>query len=325
MKLKRVLSVCLAAATVATCSSVVSAADNGFAVRTPINLATGEEVTDTLTAGDVLAIPVDVFSSTGGIDSLTFDVNFTDVLSIGYADTDLSDDQYANLESLGEIITEDDGTDVVVKNIYKAGRKKTYPGSWTINPNYVKDGVRCVRAVWANALTISTTDDPEAYIVCSVTKDVTADELNTALTGSSSEVISFSDIDGNMEDHALMFFPCNLRCAVKSNGSSHHQFVSRRKKPADFSLQCFHSRFSKPHFLFSLQKKREDSRNYHCQNKNHCNDGCHKLSFFRIKHSHISNLSFSSSRRIFSYISPKGQNQSVFGSALSELKPQLLE
>lgn len=69
MKLKRVLSVCLAAATVATCSSVVSAADNGFAVRTPINLATGEEVTDTLTAGDVLAIPVDVFSSTGGIDS----------------------------------------------------------------------------------------------------------------------------------------------------------------------------------------------------------------------------------------------------------------
>lgn len=210
MKLKRVLSVCLAAATVATCSSVVSAADNGFAVRTPINLATGEEVTDTLTAGDVLAIPVDVFSSTGGIDSLTFDVNFADVLSIGYADTDLSDDQYANLESLGEIITEDDGTDVVVKNIYKAGRKKTYPGSWTINPNYVKDGVRCVRAVWANALTISTTDDPEAYIVCSVTKDVTADELNTALTGSSSEVISFSDIDGNMEDHALKADPAKL-------------------------------------------------------------------------------------------------------------------
>ena len=66
------------------------------------------------------------------------------------------------------------------------------------------------RAVWANALTISTTDDPEAYIVCSVTKDVTADELNTALTGSSSEVISFSDIDGNMEDHALKAAPAKI-------------------------------------------------------------------------------------------------------------------
>lgn len=212
MKLKRVLSVCLAAATVATCSSVVSAAEeNGFAVRTPINLATGETVTDTLKAGDVLAIPVDVFSSTGGIDSLTFDVNFTDVLSIGYTDTALTDDQYNNLEALGEIITEDDGTDVVVKNIYQTGRKKTYPGSWVVNPNYNKNGVRCVRAVWSNALTIKTTDDPEAYIVCSVVKDVTADELNTALTGSSSEIISFSDIDnGDMEGHNLKAAPAKL-------------------------------------------------------------------------------------------------------------------
>ena len=42
MKLKRVLSLCLAAATVATCSSVVSAADeNTTSFGTPISLTTG--------------------------------------------------------------------------------------------------------------------------------------------------------------------------------------------------------------------------------------------------------------------------------------------
>ena len=40
------------------------------------------------------------------------------------------------------------------------------------------------------------------------------------------------------------------------------------------------------HFLFSLQKKREDSRNYHCQNKNNSNDRSYKFSFLWIKHSH---------------------------------------
>ena len=56
MKLKRVLSLCLAAATVATCSSVVSAADeNTTSFGTPISLTTGAEVEE-LTAGDFVAI-----------------------------------------------------------------------------------------------------------------------------------------------------------------------------------------------------------------------------------------------------------------------------
>lgn len=58
------------------------------------------------------------------------------------------------------------------------------------------------------------------------------------------------------------------------------------RSPLISACQCFHSRFSKPHFLFSLQKKREDSRNYHCQNKNNSNDRSYKFSFLWIKHSH---------------------------------------
>lgn len=50
-------------------------------------------------------------------------------------DADLTNDQYANLEALGgEIATEDSGVDYYVKNIFKAGRRKTFPGTWMVNP-----------------------------------------------------------------------------------------------------------------------------------------------------------------------------------------------
>lgn len=83
MKLKRVLSLCLAAATVATCSSVVSAADeNTTSFGTPISLTTGAEVEE-LTAGDCIAIPVDVTTSTGKLTSWTPRLVLSDALEAG--------------------------------------------------------------------------------------------------------------------------------------------------------------------------------------------------------------------------------------------------
>ncbi len=145
MKLKRVLSLCLAAATVATCSSVVSAADeNTTSFGTPISLTTGAEVEE-LTAGDFIAIPVDVTTSTGTLTSWTPRVVLSDALEAGVEDSAMSDDQYANLEALGgEIVTNDAGMDYYVKNIFKSGRKKTYLGTWNVNPK--QEITACVHA-----------------------------------------------------------------------------------------------------------------------------------------------------------------------------------
>lgn len=135
MKLKKFISACVALATVATCSSVAFAADNTMTMGTPIDLSTGAEIGDTLTAGDVIAIPVDISSSTGSLTSTLVRLALSDNLQPGVTDTDLTDDQYTNLEALGgEIATEDSGVDYYVKNIFKAGRRKSFPGTWMVNP-----------------------------------------------------------------------------------------------------------------------------------------------------------------------------------------------
>lgn len=206
MKLKRVLSLCLAAATVATCSSVVSAADeNTTSFGTPISLTTGAEVEE-LTAGDFVAIPVDVTTSTGTLTSWTPRVVLSDALEAGIEDASMSDDQYANLEALGgEIVTNDAGMDYYVKNIFKSGRKKTYLGTWNVNPKQVINGVPHFSVVWDDTAADAYTDEPEAWFLCTVKKDVTADDLNneafyttnsTQLDDNINGLASISDIKG---------------------------------------------------------------------------------------------------------------------------------
>lgn len=206
MKLKRVLSLCLAAATVATCSSVVSAADeNTTSFGTPISLTTGAEVEE-LTAGDYIAIPVDVTTSTGSLTSWTPRLVLSDALEAGVDDAAMSDDQYANLEALGgEIVTSDTGMDYFVKNIFKSGRKKSFPGTWNVNPAQVLNGVPHFSLGWYDTAADAYTDEPEAWMLCTVKKDVTADDLNneafyttdsTQVADGDNGLASISDIKG---------------------------------------------------------------------------------------------------------------------------------
>lgn len=207
MKLKRVLSLCLAAATVATCSSVVSAADaNTTSFGTPISLTTGAEVEE-LTVGDFIAIPVDVTTSTGKLTSWTPRLVLSDALEAGIEDASMSDDQYANLEALGgEIVTNEAGMDYYVKNIFKSGRKKTFLGSWNVNPKQVIDGVPHFSVGWYDTAADAYTDEPECWFLCTVKKDVTADDLNneafyttksTQLADNINGLASVSDVKGS--------------------------------------------------------------------------------------------------------------------------------
>ena len=113
MKLKRVLSLCLAAATVATCSSVVSAADeNTTSFGTPISLTTGAEVEE-LTAGDFVAIPVDVTTSTGTLTSWTPRVVLSDAIDVDIYATTTADEAGATASTdkkIGSINLTMDGT-----------------------------------------------------------------------------------------------------------------------------------------------------------------------------------------------------------------------
>lgn len=202
MKLKKFISACVALATVATCSSVAFAADNTMTMGTPIDLSTGAEIGDTLTAGDVIAIPVDISSSTGSLTSTLVRLALSDNLQPGVTDTDLTDDQYTNLEALGgEIATEDSGVDYYVKNIFKAGRRKSFPGTWMVNPTeHRADGKTYFSVQWYDVVADAVSDEPELWILCTVKNDVTVDNLNTEVIGSSAN----SEIADNKNGLALV-------------------------------------------------------------------------------------------------------------------------
>lgn len=202
MKLKKFISACVALATVATCSSVAFAADNTMTMGTPIDLSTGAEIGDTLTAGDVIAIPVDISSSTGSLTSHTVRLALSDYLQPGVKDASLTDDQYANLEALGgEIVTEDSGMDYYVKNIFKSGRKKTFPGTWLVNPTENKtDGKTYFSILWYDTVADAVSDEPELWMICTVKNDVTSDALNTQIVGSTPN----SEIADNKNGLALV-------------------------------------------------------------------------------------------------------------------------
>ena len=208
MKLKRILSWCLAVATVATCSSVVFAADeNTTSFGTPISLTTGAEVEE-LTVGDCIAIPVDVTTSTGKLTSWTPRFVLSDALEAGIKIEEDST-QAENLIALGgDVIVgfKDETTYYGVANIYtKSLGKKTQRGNWNVNPAQMINGVPHFSLGWYDSAARAYTDEPEAWFLCTVKKDVTADELNneafyttnsTQLADNINGLASVSDVKG---------------------------------------------------------------------------------------------------------------------------------
>lgn len=117
--------------------------ENTTSFGTPISLTTGAEVEE-LTAGDCIAIPVDVTTSTGKLTSWTPRLVLSDALEAGIK---IEDDsiQAENLVALGgDVITgyNDETTYYGMANIYtKKLGKKTQQGNWNAQPAQMINGV----------------------------------------------------------------------------------------------------------------------------------------------------------------------------------------
>lgn len=187
MKLKSILSICLATVTVATCSSAVFAADsNAIKFGEPISATTGEKVTDTLVAGDVVAIPVDVTTTTGNMTSFSVRLEMSDSLSAGAS---LTSAQRTTLQGLG------DGTAVYsstatgsrkyyfVKNVFTEDAGEKFPAegtTWGCNPAETVDSKEYFKITFAG-VSSAYSSEPEVYAVCTVEKDIDVDTLNKEL------------------------------------------------------------------------------------------------------------------------------------------------
>lgn len=190
MKFKNILGAGLVIASMAVGSCNVFAANQtSFTFGTPIDAETGSAVDGEISAGSVIALPVDVVSgeekSIGFVASLSYD---EDYLTAGVADSELSDAQYNNLIALSNnddtAIQRDSAgtTDYVIKNVYTTarGNKKTVQGAYTVVNKAAGESNRINFSWVAGSLdgyAFSATE-PELYVLFKVNKDVTADDLN---------------------------------------------------------------------------------------------------------------------------------------------------
>lgn len=174
MKFKNVLGAMIFATTLACGATSVFAAGETFEIGTPINLDNLTEVTE-LEAGQVVAFPVDIITDQGIVSMGYGTTCNTDILTPGVADAELTDTQYDNAGSLGEILADaaDSSKDMAIFAIGESGRK-----GFTA---YGYPGVTVGKINWADAYTRTVTDKPEFYLIYKVNKSVSLDELNISL------------------------------------------------------------------------------------------------------------------------------------------------
>lgn len=188
MKLKKIASMILAVATVASSTVFTYAADEVMTVGAPINLETGLEV-ETLEAGDMIAVPMIATANDGTsyFDSvIAYD---TEVLTPGLTVADESDNVYNNMDALGVIYSNDDTTvDLAISGMYTVsrGNKVQFGDSPTLNPAYgadefyfgwvSKDGTKQDISSYA----------VHAYYLFTVQKAVDAEQLNFSVAKMSS-------------------------------------------------------------------------------------------------------------------------------------------
>lgn len=191
MKFRNILGVGLVIASmVASSCNVFADNQRAFNFGTPIDASTGKAVDGDVTAGSVIALPVDVTSagakSVGFVASITYDDNY---LTAGVTDSDLSNDQYNNLVALSSgtdaaIKRNDDETiDYLIKNVYTKVRVKNIQGYYTVVNKAAGESNRINFSWVAGAIggyAFSDTE-PEVYVLFKVNKDITADELNLNL------------------------------------------------------------------------------------------------------------------------------------------------
>jgi hypothetical protein len=156
-------------------SALVSASENAIKVGQPINTATGE-VADSFKANDMIAIPVDIDTTTGGLTAYGVIVDYNDEYITPEVDAS-SDEVYDALSEYGSLEEHSSGSGLygIINCLKQRGTK--YYGTITYNPETTGKFL----FNWYYTETVSVISGPEAYMLFTVKKDVDASALNVAV------------------------------------------------------------------------------------------------------------------------------------------------
>lgn len=187
MKLNKLVGFMAATVTVISMTTLTYAADeSSIALGEPIDLETNA-VAEKYDAGDIIALPVDFYSTTDVADAFSTVVEYNQEYIAADVDTNnmemVSDTVYNNLTILsGKEGSEDNfisqsGVMGALKGMYTEGRggARTYIGNYTYNPAYASNQVYIS---WYNNSNVDLRETPEVYLIFRVIKDVPADSLN---------------------------------------------------------------------------------------------------------------------------------------------------
>jgi hypothetical protein len=185
MKLKKIFGAAIFVSAL-MCATSVYAAGETFEIGTPIDLSTGEEVTD-LQEGQLVAYPVDIKTDSTIVSYQIFMNYDSDVFSVGIEDSAITDAQYDVIDGLGELSAKNsEGIDGAIFSIGESGRKgfSAY-GNCYYNTKAENDAYS-IGWTDTEARTVSA-DTAEFYALFTVKKSVGSDELNKVLISPISE------------------------------------------------------------------------------------------------------------------------------------------
>ena len=186
MKLQKILGGALLAGILSLSATAVYAAD-AISFGKPIDLSTNNEVTE-YTEGMIIAVPVDIQSSTGKIDSFSIKATGAEGLTPGATTLQLSGTPLTNLKKHATKLVAKDSVLYVASNVkMDNGFEVSYPGTYdvAIAGNKISTG-------WMNAEHVDVNaDEPELFLVYTVT---------TAPTGLNVDVASVVDGECSFSD-----------------------------------------------------------------------------------------------------------------------------
>lgn len=196
MKLRKIISAFLALGIVATATPAFAADGDSFQVGTPYDITAGES-TDALVAGHVIAVPVEIVSTTGGLSSYDIKIQYDNTYVTPGYDMVNESSMWDTLDELGTQQGFDTNNDTKVLYITKLGTYRgsrfTAAGTIVYNPAYGSNNNK-VAIAWANSTSVKVnTNLPEAYVIFTVLKDTDVNALNT-------EVFSVDSADCNLAD-----------------------------------------------------------------------------------------------------------------------------
>lgn len=179
MKLKNIFGALVAVSAI-MCTSSVYAADVSYTVGTPVDISTGAAVED-YTAGQMIAVPVDFNSSTNVVEATGISLNFdTDILTYGVARNATTN---AQLKKLG--IPKNDPTSskfALVNGMYSVDE---FDDTVRIEEGMLGEAPALTQTKlnigWAGGATFSLKDRPELYVLFTVNKDISVDDLNKSI------------------------------------------------------------------------------------------------------------------------------------------------